>query len=145
MQFIQPVLICSVLVILVIAFRYRSTAHFRAGSKLILLVLGALAIAAVAEPQIAQVAAENLGVSRGTDLVLYVLVVVFAFITLAFHFRVREVNTRLQKLTRQLALAEAVTMAGAPGAAAVSSTVPGVETTEPAVPPPDSEEPGRSA
>lgn len=48
--------------------------------------------------------ANRVGVGRGTDLVLYVLVMVFLFTTIALYQRLHQLESRLTKLTQALAL-----------------------------------------
>ncbi len=47
------------------------------------------------------------GVARGTDLLLYVLVVVYVLTTSGLYFRVREGDQRLRRLAREMALERA--------------------------------------
>lgn len=63
-------------------------------------VLGVLA------PNAVTIVANQVGVGRGTDLVLYVLVVAFMFTTAGHHQRMRELDDRLAALTRAQALLE---------------------------------------
>lgn len=108
MQIIKPILIACFLLVLLSAFRHRGRAGLRAGSRLLALALGAAAIVTVADPDIPQALAERVGVARGTDLILYIFVVVFALTTLGLYFQVRESNVRLQMLARRVALSDAV-------------------------------------
>ncbi|GAB7004270.1 hypothetical protein JCM18899A_17430 [Nocardioides sp. AN3] len=62
------------------------------------------AIAAVLAPNALTDIANALGVGRGADLVLYALVVVFAFSTIATALRMRRLEARLSELTRGQAL-----------------------------------------
>lgn len=63
-------------------------------------VLGVLA------PDLVTQAANLVGVGRGTDLVLYVLVVAFLFTTAGQHQKLAELDDRAAALTRALALVE---------------------------------------
>ena len=49
-----------------------------------------------------------LGVSRGTDLLLYLLVVAFMFTTLSSYIRFRELELRYARLARAVALQNAI-------------------------------------
>jgi hypothetical protein len=126
MQIIKPVLIVCFLIFLVSAFRHRDRVGLRAGSRLLALALSVVAIVAVADPDIPQAIATLLGVARGTDLILYTSVVVFALTTLGLYFRVREANVRLQLLARRVALSDAVQMSGPPGQQVLSAAPPAV-------------------
>ncbi len=65
------------------------------------LLAGALS---VLFPDITVVAANAVGVARGTDLLLYVLVVAFLFVTIGLYQRVHSLERRLTDLARELAL-----------------------------------------
>ena len=54
------------------------------------------------------VVARWLGVSRGTDLLLYMLVVGFVFTTMSTYMRLREQELRYARLARAIALQNAV-------------------------------------
>lgn len=62
-------------------------------------------IAAVINPDIPQYLAEAVGVTRGTDLLLYALVVTFTFTAVGWSQRVRHLDERISELTRSLAIA----------------------------------------
>jgi hypothetical protein len=51
--------------------------------------------------------ANAVGVGRGTDLVLYVLVMVFLFTSISLYQRLHTLETQISELTRQLALMNA--------------------------------------
>lgn len=55
-------------------------------------------------PDLVTRVANQVGVGRGTDLVLYVLVVAFLFTTVAQRQQLREMEERIATLTRELAL-----------------------------------------
>ena len=62
---------------------------------------------AVLFPEAVSAVARSVGVGRGTDLVLYVLVVVSAVVWLSMYRRLNEVEARHAQLVRFYALAEA--------------------------------------
>lgn len=99
------------------AFRNRSRVGLRAGARLAAIVLAVLAIVSIIDPNLTQNVAEALGVTRGTDLVLYLLVIVFAATSLGFYFRFRELERRLADLARAEAIREAVSVQGMPNGA----------------------------
>ena len=70
MQWIKVPLILAVLLVMVALFQRRQRVEFRAGSRLLALGLGMLAVLSVAFPGIPQAVADRLGVARGTDLIL---------------------------------------------------------------------------
>jgi hypothetical protein len=126
MQWVKiPLILCAVLV-LVTLFRNRQRVELRAGSRILALVLAGLAIASIADPDIPQRTAELLGVGRGTDLLLYILVVVFTLTSLGLYFRIRESDQRVRKLARALAIERALREEGDnPEIAPAATTEPG--------------------
>lgn len=73
-----------------------------------LLVLFAVATATVViAPSLLSRAALLVGVGRGTDLLLYALVVAFVWFLAAYYGRMRAMNRQITALTRALALSEA--------------------------------------
>lgn len=115
MQIIKPLLILCFVVLLVFVFRQRGRAGLRAGSRIAALALGVAAIAFVIDPDIPQALADMLGVVRGTDLVLYILVVVFAVTSMSLYFGQRAAQVQIQQLARRVALSDAVAADGPPG------------------------------
>ena len=79
----------------------------RAGARVLALALFVVAVISIIVPDIPQTAAETVGVARGTDLLLYLLVVVYVLTTLGLYFRVREGDQRLRRLAREMALERA--------------------------------------
>jgi small membrane protein len=112
---IKLLLVISVVLLLVWAFRNRRRVGMRAGARVAAFMFGGLAIASVLKPDITQYAASAVGVSRGTDLVLYALVVVFLFTSAGLYFRSLELERRMATLVRTSAIRDAVTGGGMPG------------------------------
>jgi len=112
---IKGLLIAAILAVLVWAFRHRSRVGMRAGIKLAAVALAGVGVAAVADPGLTQDLANLVGVTRGTDLMLYVLVVVFAFTQAGTYFRFRELEARFAKAVRTQAISQAVERDGPPG------------------------------
>jgi hypothetical protein len=100
------------------AFRNRSRVGLRAGARVAVILLAVVAAVSILQPSVAQAVADQLGVTRGTDLLLYLLVMVFAASSLGFYFRFRELERRLADLTRAQAIREAVSVQGLPRAGA---------------------------
>lgn len=69
-----------------------------------IIVVGA-GIVAVLWPELTTTVANLIGVGRGTDLVLYVLVMVFAYAAVATAQRIHRLEHSVTVLTRELALA----------------------------------------
>ena len=105
---IKVALITSILVLLVWGFRNRRRVGIRASMRIGLLALGAFADTSIAEPSITTAIAHFMGVSRGTDLLLYATVVAFGFTSVGLYFRSRELQRRVDSLFRAVAVQQAV-------------------------------------
>lgn len=104
---VQIVLLAAMLVALVMFVRRRHGVHVQAGKRVGLIAFAALNVYAVLQPDRLTWVANRLGVGRGTDLVLYLLVVAFIFGMLNFYLRFREIDRRFTELARTLAIREA--------------------------------------
>lgn len=89
-------------------FSNRRKARAKASAKLFFLVFFIVCIWAVLRPDDLTVIANSVGVSRGTDLLLYGLVVAFMFTTVSAWVRFREQELRYARLARAVALRGAV-------------------------------------
>ncbi|MHB1474034.1 MAG: DUF2304 family protein [Dermatophilaceae bacterium] len=110
---IQLVLIVVVILAAVRLLRGRG-ARTQAVRRLGLMLFAALAVWSILFPTVWNQIARLVGVGRGTDMVLYALVVAFLSFTLTTYLRFREFEARYTKLARRVALDEA----GPPKAAA---------------------------
>jgi hypothetical protein len=115
MNLIKILLILSFVFLFVWAFRNRSTVGLRAGVRLFAVVLTGLAVVSILVPNLLQHLADLVGVTRGTDLMLYTLIVVFAATTVGTYFRFREVERRLAEIVRADAIRDATLTHGIPG------------------------------
>lgn len=104
---IQYVLVAAAFGLLVLFLRKRGTARTAAGTKLAFLLFVIFGIYAAIRPGDVQRLADWLGVGRGTDLLLYALVVVFTFATLNAYLRFKELELRYARLARAIALQHA--------------------------------------
>ena len=86
----------------------RRKARAKAGVKLGFLLFIGACIWAVLRPDDLTIVANYVGVSRGTDLLLYLLVVAFMFTTLSSYIRFRELELRYARLARAVALQNAI-------------------------------------
>ena len=86
----------------------RRKARAKAGVKIGFVLFVVYMVYAVLRPDDLTVVANYLGVQRGTDLVLYALVMGFAFVTVSTWVRFREQELRYSRLARTIALANAV-------------------------------------
>lgn len=108
MSVIKAILVVAIVAAALWALRHRENVGLRAGGRLLLFAVGALAIVSVAVPDITQKAADAVGVQRGTDLVLYGLIITFVFTSAGLYFRQRDLEYRFATLTRALAIHQAV-------------------------------------
>jgi small membrane protein len=79
----------------------------KAVRRLGLLVFAALAVWSILFPSVWNQMARMVGVGRGTDMVLYALVVAFLSFTLTTYLKFRDLETQYTTLARRLALGEA--------------------------------------
>ena len=103
---IQILLIAVVIAVVARLFRSRG-ARAQAIRRLGLVLFAAFAVVSILFPEVWNRIAHVVGVGRGTDMVLYALVVAFLSFTVTTYLRFRELETRYTKLARRLALDEA--------------------------------------
>ncbi|HEY2043321.1 MAG TPA: DUF2304 domain-containing protein [Jatrophihabitans sp.] len=118
MTLIKVVLVLSFLGLIIWAFRNRNRVGLRAGARVLAVALTTVAIISVLQPNITQSAANFLGVTRGTDLVLYAFIVVFVVTSVGIYFRFRELERRLVDIVRAEAIRDAILSQGMPGSGA---------------------------
>ena len=103
---IQILLIVVVLVVAGRLFRSRGE-RSQALRRLGLVLFAAFAVVSILLPDLWNRVATFVGVSRGTDVVLYGLVVAFLSFTVTTYLRFREMELRYTRLARRIALDEA--------------------------------------
>jgi len=103
---IQLVLILVVILVAARLLRGRG-ARTQAVRRLGLILFAALAVWSILVPSTWNRLAKLVGVGRGTDMVLYALVVAFLSFTVTTYVRFREFEARYTKLARRVALDEA--------------------------------------
>lgn len=104
MNWIQVLLIGSIVALLVYLLRSRRNARSRAWVKVGYVVFVLAGIYAVLRPDDTTVVAQWFGVRRGTDLMLYALVMAFCFTTLSTYMRFKDLELRYARLARAIAL-----------------------------------------
>lgn len=104
---IKLLLLAALALALGSALRNRNTVRFQAGKKLLLLLFVLLAVAAVVRPDLVTAIANAVGVGRGSDLLLYILVMAFLFVVLNVYLKFKDADAREADLVRVLAIAEA--------------------------------------
>jgi hypothetical protein len=105
---IQFLLILAALVLFTTFLRLAHTARLQAFKRIGFLLFCLFGVIAVLRPGVMTWLANRVGVGRGTDLLLYMLVVVFAFFSLNTYLRFKDTERRLTKLARAMAIRDAV-------------------------------------
>jgi hypothetical protein len=105
-HWIQVLLIGAILALFGL-LRSRSSAKTRAWVKIGYVGFVLAGVYAVLRPDDTTVLARWLGVARGTDLMLYVLIIAFIFTTLSTYMRFKDLELRYAQLARAIALAGA--------------------------------------
>jgi len=107
MNWIQALLIVSVLALLVYLLRSRGSARSKAWVKVGYVVFVIGSIYAILRPDDTTVVANWLGVDRGADLITYMLIIAFAFTTLSAYMRFKDIELKYARLARAVALQNA--------------------------------------
>lgn len=97
----------------VFSLRARASLRGQARRKVLALLTVVAGVVAVLFPSLLQDLADAVGVTRGTDLMLYGLALVIIYLVGSTSVRFREQESRLVRLARQVALAEAEARLGA--------------------------------
>jgi hypothetical protein len=104
---IQILLIPALVAAVLLSLRSRSSLRGQARRKILALATVVLGVLAVLFPDSLQELADAVGVTRGTDLLLYGLVVVQIYLVGSTSVRFREQEARLVQLARQVAIMDA--------------------------------------
>ena len=108
-QLVIKIILIALFVVFGIVLVLPGTGARRLAIRRILLLLTTLAaVVAIAFPELVNELANLVGVGRGTDLILYVLVVVFIGNSISNSIRHRQLEREVTKLARSLALASAL-------------------------------------
>ena len=103
MTIFQVILLAVFLSIFFYAFRFRSVLV----ERLLLIVLALVGLLLTLAPDSATLVANFLGVGRGTDLILYIWILVFIVKALRDQSKFREYDRLITDLVRQIALQNA--------------------------------------
>lgn len=120
---IQVLLLLAAFALVLYFFTNRKKANAKARVKLGFVFMVFAAVWAILRPDDVTVVANWLGVDRGTDLMLYVLIIAFFFTTLSTWVRFREQELRYARLARAVALQNAVPPEIGPDAAIERNSV----------------------
>ena len=105
MVLIQVVLIVVVFAVVARLFRSRG-ARAQAIRRIGLVVFAVFAAVSILFPELWNRIARLVGVGRGTDMVLYALVVAFLSFTVTTYLRFRDLENNYTRLARRIALSE---------------------------------------
>ena len=105
---VQLLLVGAFLALFFIALRSRTAHGVSASKKLGFLVFLLIVVVAVISPALVSRVANLVGVGRGTDLVLYLLAVLFCFYVVNDYLRAQDSRAQLHKLARRIAVLEAL-------------------------------------
>ena len=106
-KLIQYALLAGVLVIVFVFIRGQHGVRMQASKRLAFFAFALLNVYAVLRPDDVTRVAKLVGVGRGTDLLLYLLVAVFLYVVVGFYLKFRDVERQLTVLARRLAIDEA--------------------------------------
>ncbi len=104
MNWIQALLIISIIALLVYLLRSRTNARTKAWVKVGGVLFVIAGVYAILRPDDTTVVANWLGVDRGTDLMEYALIIAFVFTTLSTYMRFKDLELRYARLARAIAL-----------------------------------------
>lgn len=104
---IQLLLIPSVILAVVLSLRSRQTLRGQARRKIFAILTVGVGVVLVVFPNLLQTIADQVGVTRGVDLMFYVLVLVIIYMIGASSVRFREQEARVVRLVRAMALEQA--------------------------------------
>jgi small membrane protein len=104
---IKWLLVPGVVFAVVVALRSRTSLRSQAKLKILAFLTVVAGVLAVMFPGLLQTIADVVGVTRGTDLLLYVLALVLVYSVGSAGVRFREQESRLVVLARQVALSQA--------------------------------------
>jgi|SRR6266508_327919 hypothetical protein len=122
---IQVLLLVAVAGLLLGFIRWQHGVRLQASKRLGFFVFLALNVWAVLRPDDVTFLATKVGVGRGADLLLYLLVVAFVFVVLNVYLRFRDLGERYTDLARAVALREAEMLNRERGVLVDERAVPG--------------------
>ena len=116
---VQIALVFAVVVVSLTLMRGGSNARHLAIRRIMLVLFACVAALSIFVPQLLSHVAQFFGIGRGTDLVLYGLVVSFLVYMATTYQRFRQLETTLTKLSRRIAIDD-VNRTQSPAAVAVA-------------------------
>lgn len=104
---IQIILLAGAIVLLTLFVRQWDRVRTRAWKRLAFLAFVTANVYAIVRPDDTTWVAKQMGVGRGTDLILYLLVIGVAFMTLNTYMRFRSLEKKITDLARTIAIRDA--------------------------------------
>lgn len=117
MIWMQLLLLAGFVLLVLYLLASSNRAKVQAGVKLAFTFFILAGVYAVLRPDDLTVLANAVGIDRGTDLLLYVLVVAVAFSTVSTYLHFRRLELDFGRLVRQMAIQEAEAKTGPPDVA----------------------------
>ena len=108
MILVQLLLIAAFVALFLFTLRSRAANSVSATKTLAFLTFMVVVLVAVLSPRLVSEVANLVGVGRGTDLVLYLLAVMFCFYVVNDYLRGQDSRNQLHKLARKIAVLEAL-------------------------------------
>ncbi|MFF2029492.1 DUF2304 domain-containing protein [Arthrobacter sp. NPDC058192] len=103
---VQVVLVLAVIIVSLALMRGGSNARHLAIRRIMLVIFAVVAALSIFFPELLTMLARSLGIGRGTDLVLYGLIVSFMVFMATTYQRFRHMETTLTQLSRRIAIDE---------------------------------------
>lgn len=125
-MWIKILLMAGIAAVALVILRGSRGARHQALRRLMLLVFAGFAVLSLLFPTIWAAMARAVGVGRGTDLLLYGLIIAFLGYVATSYLRFRDLETQLTVLTRRLALDEVALPGGRPESAHDTRPLPGL-------------------
>jgi hypothetical protein len=104
---IKFLLVPAIVLAVLLSLRSRASLRGQARRKILAALTVVCGVVAVLVPELMQWLADRVGVDRGSDLLLYALAMVIIYLVGSTSVRFREQETRLVRLAREVALADA--------------------------------------
>ena len=105
---LKIIIIISILIVGIWLIKARKNTRVRAWQKLVFLVFILSVIVLTLFPNFALEIALLLGLSRVTDLIVYGTILIFLFVTVNIYLKFQEMQSKLSRLARKLAIQEAL-------------------------------------
>lgn len=106
MILIQAILIISFVILVAVFIKRQNSHQFNAWSKILMLLFAIVAVYVIIFPNSSNDIAHFVGVTRGADLLLYMLTLSFLFVVLNSYITRKREQQRIVLLARKIALLE---------------------------------------